>query len=122
MPFNAGELLRRAAERNRGKTAIVWEDGQLSYGELLRRVDRLSHALRALRVEQGNRVAILFHNGPQFIESWWAAAQIGAVAVPLSTRALPDEIARTITDAEASAVVTEQEFLSSLADVRRELP
>jgi acyl-CoA synthetase (AMP-forming)/AMP-acid ligase II len=83
--LNAAEVLRRAAERNPAKTAILWEDGQLSYAELLRRVDRLSHALTALRVGKGDRVAMLFHNGPRFIESWWASVQLGAIAVPLSS-------------------------------------
>ncbi|HEY8691541.1 MAG TPA: class I adenylate-forming enzyme family protein, partial [Chloroflexota bacterium] len=120
--INAAELLRRAAERQPGKTAIIWEDGQLSYGELLRRIDRLSHALAALRVGQGDRVAILFHNGPRFVESWWASVQLGAIAVPLSTRALPAELKATIADAQAAAVLAGAEFLPAIADLRPELP
>lgn len=120
--FNAAELLRRAAERNPAKTAIVWEEGQLSYRQLLQRVDNLSHALAALRVAKGDRVALLLHNGPQFVEAWWAAVQLGAVAVPMSTRALSAELAATIGDAQASVVIADQPFLEVLADLRRELP
>jgi acyl-CoA synthetase (AMP-forming)/AMP-acid ligase II len=120
--IHAAELLRRGAARNPGKTAIIWEEGQLTYGELLRRVDRLSHALTALRIGRGDRVAVLLHNGPQFVESWWAAAQLGAVAVPLSTRALPAELKATINDAEVAAVVAGADFLPTIADLRRELP
>jgi acyl-CoA synthetase (AMP-forming)/AMP-acid ligase II len=120
--INAAQLLRRAAERQPAKAAIIWEDGQLSYAELLRRVDRLSHALAALRVGKGDRVAILFHNGPRFIESWWASVQLGAIAVPLSTRALAAELKAAIDDAQAAAVVADAEFLPALADLRRELP
>src|SRR5712692_9618552 len=120
--LNAAELLRRAAERNPAKTAILWEDGQLSYAELLRRVDRLSHALTALRVGKGDRVAMLFHNGPRFIESWWASVQLGAIAVPLSTRALAPELQATIGDCGAAAVLTEAEFVPPMAELRRELP
>jgi fatty-acyl-CoA synthase len=120
--FNAAALLRRAAERQPAKTAIIWEDGQLTYRELLRRVDRLSHALAALRTGRGDRVALLFHNGPHFIESWWAAVQLGAIAVPLSTRALPAELRATINNAGAAAVLAEAEFLPALADLRAELP
>src|SRR5712691_579467 len=120
--LNAAELLRRAAERNPAKTAILWEDGQLSYRELLRRVDRLSHALTALRVGRGDRVALLFHNGPRFIESWWASVQLGAVALPLSTSALPAELQATINDAGASAVLAEAEFLPIVDELRHELP
>ncbi|MBV8085635.1 MAG: AMP-binding protein [Chloroflexi bacterium] len=120
--FNVGQLLRRAAERKPTRAAMVWEDGQRTYGELLRRVDRLSGAFAALRVQAGDRVAILFHNGPEFVESWWAAVQMGAVAVPLSTRALPDELQATVSDAEAAAVIAGPEFLETLADLRKDLP
>src|SRR5579885_1749636 len=121
-PFNVGQLLRRAAERNAGKPAIIWEAGQRTYDELVRRVDRLSQALAALHVKPGDRVAILFHNGPEFIESWWAVAQLGALAVPLSTRALAAELQSTIADAEAAAVIAGPEFLQTLSDLRKDLP
>ncbi|HLG70323.1 MAG TPA: AMP-binding protein [Chloroflexota bacterium] len=120
--LNAAELLRRAAERNPGKTALVWEEGRLTYRELLRRVDRLSHALLALRVEKGDRVAILLHNGLHFVESWWAAVQIGGVAVPLSTRALPAELAATLRNAQASTLIAGPEFLETIGDLRRDVP
>ena len=120
--ISVGPLLRRPAERNPAKTAIIWEDGQQTYGELLHRVDSLSQAFAAQGIARGERVALLFHNGPEFIESWWAAVQIGAVAVPLSTRALPAELKATINDAEASAVLAGEAFVDVIADLRRELP
>ena len=120
--ISAASLLRTATERNPGKTAIIWEVGQLSYGELLHRVDRLSCALAAMHIGAGDRVALLLHNGPQFVESWWATVQLGAIAVPLSTRSLPADLKATLNDAEAGAVVADGEFLPALADLRAELP
>ncbi|HWP29974.1 MAG TPA: AMP-binding protein, partial [Chloroflexota bacterium] len=120
--IHAGALLRRGALRNPRKVAVIWEEGQRTYGELLRRVDRLAHALTALGVRPGDRVGLLLHNGPDFLESWWAVAQMGAVVVSLSTRALPTDLAYMLRDAEAAAVLAEAEFLPALADLRREVP
>jgi fatty-acyl-CoA synthase len=120
--IHAGKLLRRGAARNPGKVAVIWEEGERTYGELLRRADRLSAGLTELGVRQGERVGLLFHNGPHFLESWWAVAQIGAVVVPLSTRALPRDLAYVLNDAEAAAVLADGEFLDTLGDVRREVP
>lgn len=120
--INAGLLLRRAAERLPGKTAIIWEGGSRTYGELLRRVNRLAEGLIEQGICPGDRVALLFHNGPQFVESWWAVVQAGGVAVPLSTRALPGELRATISDAEAAAIFVGADLWPPLADVQADLP
>jgi acyl-CoA synthetase (AMP-forming)/AMP-acid ligase II len=120
--IHVGKLLRRGAERNPRKVAVIWEEGQRTYGDLLRRADRLSYGLAELGVRRGDRVGLLFYNGPHFLESWWAVAQMGAVVVPLSTRALPHDLAYVLNDAEAAAVLADAEFLPTLGDVRREVP
>src|SRR5579883_317145 len=120
--IHAGALLRRGAARAPRKIAVIWEEGARTYGDLLRRVDRLSAGLAAHGVQRGDRVGVLFPNGPHFLEAWWAVAQLGAVVVPLSTRAVPRELAYVLTDAEAVAVLADAAFLPTLLDVRREVP
>ncbi|SRR5579884_27924 len=120
--IDVGQLLRRGAIRNPRKLAIIWEEGERTYGDLLRRVDRLSHALAALGVRRGDRVGLLFQNGPEFLESWWAVAQLGAIVVSLSTRLLPRDLVYMLNDAEASAVLAGEEFLELLGDLRGQVP
>ena len=120
--IHVGKLLRRGAERNPGKVAVIWEEGTRTYGELLRRVDRLSAGLAARGVQRGDRVGVLFPNGPHFLEAWWAVAQMGAVVVPLSTRALAHDFAYVLNDAQATAILADAEFLPTLMDVRRDVP
>jgi acyl-CoA synthetase (AMP-forming)/AMP-acid ligase II len=120
--IHAGALLRRGAARDPRKVAVLWEEGARTYGALLRRVDRLSAGLAAHGIARGDRVGVLFPNGPHFLEAWWAVVQMGAVVVPLSTRAVPRELAYVLNDAEAAAVLAAGEFLPLLLDLRREVP
>jgi acyl-CoA synthetase (AMP-forming)/AMP-acid ligase II len=120
--IHAGALLRRGAERAPRKVAVIWEEGTRTYGELLDRVDRLSAGLAAHGVQRGDRVGVLLPNGPHFLEAWWAVAQMGAVVVPLSTRAVPRELTYVLNDAEAAAVLADAEFLPMLMDLRNEVP
>src|SRR5215211_6468818 len=120
--IHAGALLRRGAERTPRKVAVIWEKGTRTYGELLDRVDRLSAGLAAHGVQRGDRVGVLLPNGPHFLEAWWAVAQMGAVVVPLSTRAVPRELTYVLNDAEAAAVLADAEFLPMLMDLGHEVP
>jgi fatty-acyl-CoA synthase len=120
--IHVGKLLRRGAERNPGRVAVIWEEGTRTYGELLRRVDRLAAGLAARGVQPGDRVGVLFQNGPHFLEAWWAVAQMGAVVVPLSTRALPHDYVYVLNDAQAVAVLAGAEFLPTLMDLRHDVP
>src|SRR5215212_4687174 len=120
--IDVGQLLRRGATRQPRKVAVIWEEGERTYADLLRRVDRLSHTLAALGVRRGDRVGVLLPNGPEFLESWWAIVQMGAVVVSLSTRLLPQELVYILNDAEASAVIVGAEFRALLGDARGEVP
>ena len=55
-----------------------------TYFELQQQANRLSHALAALGVEQGDRVAIVMPQRFETAVAYMAVLQMGAVAMPLS--------------------------------------
>lgn len=94
----------------------------MTYSTLLDRTRRLASALRELGVRTGDRVALLFPNGPEFIEAWWAAVQIGAVSVPLSTRAVKEELVEVLRDCAPKCVLVHERWLELLLRANAELP
>jgi crotonobetaine/carnitine-CoA ligase len=44
-----------------------------------------AHALRAAGVHQGDRVAVMLGNGPDFFRAWWGVSFLGATMVPINT-------------------------------------
>lgn len=65
----------------RDRVAIVAQDGQWTYGELLSEVERTSSLLRDLGVLSGNRVLLRGFNNGRLCITWLAVIRIGAVAV-----------------------------------------
>ncbi|HEX8363973.1 MAG TPA: AMP-binding protein [Allosphingosinicella sp.] len=84
--------------------AVALEDAAtgrtLTYSELDVRASRAAALLHARRVGEGDRVAILCRNRPEFFELLFACARAGALLVPLNWRMPPAELDALIADAE----------------------
>lgn len=107
--LDAGRLFESAMRRFASRRALAWEGGERTYAELHERVLRIAAGLARRGLRRGDRVLLMFSNGTDFIECWWAAVLLGAVAVPLTSRATPRDLAR------ATGIVTPRAVL--LGDV-----
>lgn len=96
--------------------ALVYRDERITYAELWRRSVSLAHALRAAKVDAGDRVAIAMRNYPEWPVAFWATQLIGAVAVPLNAWMTAPELASVVTEAEPVAVVADEERLALLPE------
>jgi len=103
----------------------VREDGSFSdhdFGHLQREVHRLSHALRALGVQRGDRVALVLPQRFETAVAHFAIYQIGAVAMPLSILFGPDALEYRLQDSEAVAAIVDETALSRLTELRASCP
>jgi O-succinylbenzoate-CoA ligase len=120
MENNVGLLLRRRAELSPNLEGLVEvESGRrLSYAELNLRSNRTAALLRALGVGRGDRVALLLPNGAEYVESFFAAAKIGAIVVPLNWRLVADELAFILKDSGATVLVYGHAFTPGVEDLQ----
>jgi acyl-CoA synthetase (AMP-forming)/AMP-acid ligase II len=79
-------MLERAVEREGQRCALVCGEQRLSYQQLLDAAAALAAGMAAAGVRAGDRVAMLLGNRIEFVLTLFAAARLGAIAVPLSTR------------------------------------
>ncbi|MDN3355864.1 AMP-binding protein [Actinomadura sp. DC4] len=100
-----GDIAHRCGTLWPSRTAFVWSGRRRTYGELARRVERLSSVFAAAGVRTGSRVALLSANTPEAIETAFAASRLGACVVPLNTRLAPAEIRFQIEDSGAAYAV-----------------
>jgi long-chain acyl-CoA synthetase len=85
-------LLDDAAAAFPTALAISYAGSSMTYRQLVADVDRLAGSLQDLGVTVGDRVAIVLPNCPQFVITLFAAARIGAVAVPCNPLATASEL------------------------------
>ena len=64
---------------------LVYEDERTTFAEHYRIACTLAHRLRTtFGVEQGDRVAIIMRNLPEWVMAFWGATLAGAIVVPLN--------------------------------------
>jgi fatty-acyl-CoA synthase len=100
-----GSWATRRRVKSAGKTAFIFNDVATTYDEFFVQVNRLAHALRGADVTRGTRVAYLGENHPNFLVTFLATTQIGAIFVPLNTRLAPAEISYALDDSGASLLI-----------------
>jgi acyl-CoA synthetase (AMP-forming)/AMP-acid ligase II len=105
-----GDLLLRAAARWPERDALVFPHARLSYRELAERACLRARALIATGVEPGDHVGILSLNLPEMIETLFASALSGAVAVLLNARYRVDDLRYVIGNADLRLLFTSTRF------------
>ncbi|HET8626485.1 MAG TPA: benzoate-CoA ligase family protein [Thermomicrobiales bacterium] len=121
--YNASLLLDRNLEAGRGdKVAIYCEDERVTYGDLLRRVSRLGHALRALGLRREERVLLVLNDTPAFPVSFFAAIRAGAVPIPVNTLLGAADYRYFVADSGAPIAVVDAQHLGKVREAVADLP
>ncbi|MES2686473.1 MAG: AMP-binding protein, partial [Pseudomonadota bacterium] len=131
--FNIAEVCcRRWAQADGGKNAIkrvairahqtAAETTFYTYLQLQQAADALSHALVALGVKRGDRVAIVMPQRFETAVAYMAVFQIGAVAMPLSMLFGPEALEYRLQDSEAVLAICDESSMDNLQAVRKRCP
>jgi fatty-acyl-CoA synthase len=106
---NVGAWTLRRAQIGPDHLAVVDAERSLDYRALHERTGRCAALLAARGVGPGDRVALLLGNRSAYLEIVFAAARIGAIAVPLNARLTAPELSALLADCTPSLLVHEQE-------------
>jgi acetyl-CoA synthetase len=93
-----------------------------SYAELQQAADALSHALRALGVRRGDRVAIVMPQRFETAVAYMAVLQMGAVAMPLSILFGPEALEYRLHDSETVLAIGDESSMANLQLIRQQCP
>ena len=112
--MNVAQHVERAARWFPDHPAILFEDGDLSYGALDERASRVANALAAHGVGRGDRVALFLPNIPAFAVCYLAILKIGAISVSINSIFKRDEVRYIVDDSGAKVVFTTGDLLPNL--------
>ncbi|GAA5120594.1 AMP-binding protein [Alloalcanivorax gelatiniphagus] len=90
------DLIHRGAGYNPERTAIVFGDESLTFGETQTLSNQLAHALIERGVRRGDRVALLLNNSLYSVPVDFACVKAGINRVPLNARLSLEEHARML--------------------------
>ncbi|NUS03127.1 MAG: AMP-binding protein [Nonomuraea sp.] len=94
-----------------GRIAVIdTDDTRTTYGDLLARVNQVSHGLRARGLGKGDVVAGVLPNGIDAVVMLMATGQIGLYYVPINWHLTEPEVAYILSDCDAKVVVTSAEY------------
>ena len=85
--------------------ALITPNGDRTYEDLNANINRLGRALRARGLREGDAIALLCTNRPEFVEVLYAAQRIGLRLTPLNWHLTGDEAAYIVQNCEAKALV-----------------
>jgi len=96
--------------------AVIEADGtEHRAGDLLARVNQITHGLRALGLQPGDGIASVLPNGVAPLELYLAALQAGWYLTPVNWHFTAPEIAHILRDCEAKALFAHERFAAASA-------
>jgi amino acid adenylation domain-containing protein len=110
------QLFEAQAARTPDAIAVVYEDRQLSYGELNARANRLAHRLIGLGVKPDDRVAICVERSIEMVVGLLAVLKAGVGYVPLDPAYPSERLQFMLEDSTPVAVLSQSHLRSVLPD------
>jgi len=112
------ELFRRSVENHAEAIALIFFGLEMRYNQLGRYVNGLASALKDIGIHQGDRVALLLPNCPQYVMSYYAILSIGAVVVPINPLSTEPELLHIFRDGQVRVAICLDLLAGRLENVR----
>lgn len=122
--MNLAGLLSRASQTYPNNIAVSL-GGEIiqTYSELSNRVKRLAYGFKySLRLEQGDRVALIMKNCPEMLEILFATWQAGLCSVPINSKLHSREFGFILENSGAKACLFTKDLSEAVHDAKSDAP
>ncbi|MCA1615318.1 MAG: amino acid adenylation domain-containing protein, partial [Acidobacteria bacterium] len=107
-------LVERQAERTPGAVAVVYQDRELTYGELNGRANQLAHHLRELGVGPDVLVGVCAERSVEMVVGLLGILKAGGAYVPLDPSYPAERLAFMLRDAGVGVLLTQEHLAAGL--------
>ncbi|MBL7213667.1 MAG: AMP-binding protein, partial [Desulfobacteraceae bacterium] len=115
--MNITYILERALSLYEDKEAVVCGEKRFTYSRFAERVYGLANFLKRMGIGKDHCVAVLHHNSHEYLECYFAAAQLGAILNPLNFRLSPGELNFILEDSGARLLIAARRFGQNVSSV-----
>ncbi|MDV3125780.1 long-chain-fatty-acid--CoA ligase FadD2 [Mycobacterium sp. 21AC1] len=109
------------ARRHPHRTAVIDDEGELTFGELDVAAHKLANGLRAMGVRGGDGVAILARNHRWFLISVYGVARTGGRIILLNSEFSGPQIKEVAAREGAKVIIYDDEYTAAVAQAEPEL-
>jgi len=122
MEIHVSEVIDNNAHKYPSREALIFLDRRITYAQLNDRINQRANCLIDMGVKKGDHVSTLFLSCNEIVETIVAIWRAGAVVVPLSFRASPEELIYIIDHADVSAIIFQENFENMIRKISPSLP
>ena len=94
--------------------AIYFGRRRMTYGDLRAETLRMARIIRSLGARRGDRIALLLHDSPEFVEAFIAICSLGAIAVPINMALRHEDQCSILHNSGASLLLVESDSCHTL--------
>jgi len=120
--WNYADLWESIAEAVPERPAQVHGPRTLGWRDFDRRADALARHLLDAGLQRQSKVAAYLYNGPEYLETYYAAFKAGLAPVNTNYRYVAGELVYLFDNADAEAVVFHASFAPTVERIRGQLP
>jgi long-chain acyl-CoA synthetase len=120
------DILENSAARFPDKPALMKKSANqwvsITYKQLLSMVRDFGTSLVNMGMAKGDRIAVLTHNCPEWVVSYYAIVINNGIVVPIDKELKPQEIRHILDDSGAKFVIVTKEYLGKVEEICESLP
>ena len=120
-PLLIKHLLHAPLTRSPDQEIVYRDLRRRTYRDFRERIGRLASGLTRIGIEQGDVVAVLEWDSDRYHECYFAVPMMGAVLQTVNVSLTPDDIAFTLNDRGAKAILFNIDFLPLVEKIRDKL-
>lgn len=109
------------ARRFSDRTAIIFEDQEITWGDLEKRTNRIANTLKSEGIAPGDVVSVMLENRIEFVVAVLAVMKIGGIAALINTNLREDPLTHCITLINSKLCIFGSEVSDAIEAVRSNL-
>lgn len=111
------EILKKSITHYGDNPALYFYGKEMTYKRLGELVDSFTAALQQEAFEQGERVAIMLPNCPQYVISYYGILQAGGIVTQLNPMLVEKELEYILNDSDAETIIIYEHLLPVLRSI-----
>lgn len=120
--MNTGAIFEKWALEQPDKTALVFEDKELSYLQLEEMTNQIANGFMDFGFKKGDVVSIDLPSSPELVLSYLGIMKAGMIANVINVLLKADEIGYIVKDAAAKVIVTHVDNIQTIKQIQGNLP